>query len=80
MKKVFFYLLVTIVLSGCSASLQSGGWIIPVGLVALGGYCFLRFQFGLFDPLAKGSRFAKICAIVLPVVGILIYVAMVMAK
>lgn len=46
------YLLPLILLAGCAPQLQSGGWIIPVGLLFAGLYTFGRFFIG-YNPFSK---------------------------
>jgi type II secretory pathway component PulF len=48
-KRIFIFAILlmataTTFLTGCSPSYQSGGWIIPVGLIGFSGFSFYKYS------------------------------------
>lgn len=78
MKKSLFglFALLSISLQSCSPALQSGGWIIPVGLLVVSAYSFIRYFTDFLGSEGKGERFALICAISTLAASIISYLVM----
>ena len=67
-------------LAGCNPQLQSGGWIVPIGLLFAGIYTFGRFFIG-YNPLSKevfikGQKSTFVYACIFTIAAIITYFIM----